>query len=63
VDTKIDSRSKGRGSNFVSSYTKWKWFQSHARAIKVCPILVHSIIEKRKKMQVAKLGTPKIINK
>jgi len=26
----------------------WKWCQSHVRSIKVYPILVHSIIEKKK---------------
>jgi hypothetical protein len=58
VDSKLDSRSKGRG---FESYTRWKWCQSHARLIKVYPILVHSIIEKKRnlKIQVAKWGTPK----
>jgi len=61
VDIKLHSQSKGRG---FESYTRWKWCQSHARSIKVYPILVHSIIEKRKlKIQVAKWGTPKKILK
>jgi len=45
VDSKLDSRSKG--SAFESN-TRWKWCQSHARSIKVYPILVHSIIEQKK---------------
>jgi hypothetical protein len=59
VDSKLDSRLKGRR---FESYTKWKWCQSHARSIKVYPIQVHSIIEKiNLKIQVAKWGTPKNI--
>ncbi len=45
VDSELDSRSKGCG---FESYTRWKWCQSYARSIKVYPILVHSIIEKKK---------------
>jgi len=47
------------GSNLVSSYIKWKWCQSHARSIKVYAILVHSTIEKRKKIEIAKWGNSK----
>jgi hypothetical protein len=45
VDSELYSRLKGRG---FKSYTRWKWCQSHARSITVYPILVHSIIEKKK---------------
>jgi len=44
VDIELDSRSKGQR---FESYNRWKWCQSHARLIKVYPILVHSIIEKK----------------